>query len=90
MLRLVLLLLLLLLLLILLLLVILSLLSSLSDAAAGGCEDWTYGKLGIVYSFGTELRDTGKHGFLLPADQIVPTAREYFEGIKALVKAMRV
>lgn len=58
--------------------------------AAGGSEDWTYGKLGIKYSFGTELRDTGRHGFLLPADQIIPTAREYFEGIKALVKAMRV
>ena len=61
-----------------------------ADAAAGGSEDWTYGKLGIKYSFGTELRDTGRYGFLLPANQILPTAREYFEGIKALVKAMRV
>ena len=58
------------------------------DAASGGAEDWTYGTLGVTYSFSVELRDTGRYGFLLPADQIIPTGEETFEGLKALVKAM--
>jgi len=33
-----------------------------------------------------ELRDGGKHGFLLPADQILPTGVETWEGVKALVR----
>ena len=37
--------------------------------ASGGSIDWTMGDVGIKYSFGLELRDTGRHGFLLPADQ---------------------
>ncbi|XP_020615344.1 carboxypeptidase B-like isoform X3 [Orbicella faveolata] len=56
--------------------------------AAGGSEDWTYGELGVKYSFSVELRDTGRYGFLLPPDQIIPTGEETFEGLKALVKAM--
>lgn len=61
-----------------------------SDPASGGSEDWTYGKLGVTYSFSVELRDTGRHGFLLPAYQIIPTGEETFEGLKALVREMRV
>ncbi|KAJ7370290.1 corticosteroid- binding protein [Desmophyllum pertusum] len=59
-------------------------------AASGGVEDWTYGKLGVKYSFSVELRDTGRHGFLLPPDQIIPTGEETFEGLKALVKKMKI
>ncbi|KAL9959742.1 hypothetical protein ACROYT_G033097 [Oculina patagonica] len=58
--------------------------------AAGGSEDWTYGKLGVEYSFSVELRDEGRYGFLLPANQIIPTGEETFEGLKALVSAMDV
>lgn len=32
--------------------------------------------LDIPYSFGMELRDTGEYGFLLPPEQILPTAEE--------------
>lgn len=60
-----------------------------ADENSGGSKDYTYGALKIKYSFLLELRDTGKHGFLLPASQIVPTAMEAFEGIKAMVKAMK-
>ena len=60
------------------------------DAAAGGVEDWTYGELGVKYSFSVELRDKGRHGFLLPPDQIIPTGEETFEGLKALVKKMKI
>ena len=38
--------------------------------------DWTLGELGIPYSYGMELRDTGAHGFLLPPEQIIPTGEE--------------
>lgn len=37
--------------------------------------DWTYNQ-GIKYSYTFELRDTGANGFLLPASQIIPTAKE--------------
>ncbi|XP_037374203.1 carboxypeptidase A1 [Talpa occidentalis] len=43
--------------------------------ASGNTVDWTYSQ-GIKYSYTFELRDTGRHGFLLPASQIVPTAQE--------------
>lgn len=60
------------------------------DQNSGGSKDYTYGKLKIKYSFALELRDTGRYGFLLPARQIVPTAMETFEGIKAMAREMRV
>ena len=44
--------------------------------ASGGSLDWTLGELGIPYSYGMELRDTGVYGFLLPPDQIIPTGEE--------------
>eukprot|EP00066_Takifugu_rubripes_P030855 XP_011620121.1 PREDICTED: carboxypeptidase A1-like [Takifugu rubripes] len=43
--------------------------------ASGGSIDWTYNQ-GIKYSYAFELRDTGVYGFLLPANQILPTAME--------------
>jgi len=44
--------------------------------ASGGSLDWTLGELGIPYSYGMELRDTGAYGFLLPPEQIIPTGEE--------------
>ena len=52
------------------------------DESAGSSADWTYDQAGIVYSVGVELRDTGMFGFLLPADQIIPSGEETFEGLK--------
>lgn len=50
-----------------------------------GCvEDYTYGVCGIKYSYSVELRDTGKYGFLLPADQIVPTGEEIYAAVMAM------
>ncbi|CAL8296858.1 unnamed protein product [Boreogadus saida] len=43
--------------------------------ASGGSIDWTYDQ-GIKYSYAFELRDTGRYGFILPANQILPTAKE--------------
>ena len=48
--------------------------------AAGDSSDWYYGQLGAT-SFTVELRDTGNFGFVLPPEQILPTAQENFEGM---------
>ncbi|XP_051889696.1 carboxypeptidase A1-like [Pristis pectinata] len=45
--------------------------------SSGSSIDWAY-DYGIKYAFCFELRDTGRHGFLLPADQIIPTAEETY------------
>lgn len=55
------------------------------DPASGGSIDWTY-DIGIKYSFAFELRDTGKYGFLLPADQIVSTSKETWLAIKYIME----
>ncbi|XP_028650472.1 carboxypeptidase A2-like [Erpetoichthys calabaricus] len=53
--------------------------------ASGGSIDWTYDN-GIKYSFAFELRDTGRYGFLLPANQIIPTAEETWLGLKSIME----
>ncbi|XP_061750283.1 carboxypeptidase A5 [Nerophis ophidion] len=52
--------------------------------ASGGTIDWTYNQ-GIKYSFTFELRDTGRYGFILPANQIVPTAKETWLALMAIM-----
>jgi len=48
--------------------------------ASGSSADYTYAA-GVLYSYGVELRDTGRYGFLLPADQIVPSGEETFAAV---------
>jgi len=43
--------------------------------ASGGALDWSYGARGLL-GLSIELRDLGENGFILPADQIVPTGQE--------------
>lgn len=47
--------------------------------ATGTCSDWFYDQ--GVYSYTFELRDTGFFGFVLPPEQILPTAAENFEAV---------
>ncbi|XP_077146942.1 carboxypeptidase B-like [Ranitomeya variabilis] len=42
---------------------------------SGSSDDWAYSQ-GIQYAFTFELRDTGKHGFLLPESKIKATCKE--------------
>uniref|UniRef100_A0A671DQP2 Carboxypeptidase B2 n=1 Tax=Rhinolophus ferrumequinum TaxID=59479 RepID=A0A671DQP2_RHIFE len=51
--------------------------------APGGSDDWVY-DLGIKYSFTIELRDTGKHGFLLPKHFIEPTCKEALAAVSRI------
>jgi len=51
--------------------------------ASGASVDWVYGDQGR-YAYTIELRDEGQSGFLLPADQILPTCEENLPAILAL------
>ncbi|XP_038270959.1 carboxypeptidase A1-like [Dermochelys coriacea] len=53
--------------------------------ASGGTIDWTYNQ-GIKYSFTFELRDRGRYGFLLPANQIIPTAEETWLALMTIME----
>jgi len=55
--------------------------------ASGITVDWTYDSLGIKYSYGPELRDTGTYGFLLPANQIQPSGEEIYAALKVWATA---
>jgi len=52
--------------------------------ASGSSADYTYGALNVRWSYAYELRDTGRFGFLLPADQIIPSGIETFESLKVI------
>jgi len=52
--------------------------------AAGAADDW-YKSKGTRFSFTTELRDTGRYGFVLPADQIIPSGEEMWAGFEAVI-----
>jgi len=53
--------------------------------AAGASDDWYKGVLGSRFSYTTELRDTGRHGFILPADQIIPSGEEMWAGFEVVI-----
>jgi len=53
--------------------------------AAGASDDWYKGVLGTRFSFTTELRDTGLHGFVLPKEQIIPSGEEMWAGFEVVI-----
>ncbi|KAG7188816.1 hypothetical protein KM043_008425 [Ampulex compressa] len=55
---------------------------------SGASDDWAKGVAGIKYAYTVELRDRGTYGFLLPATQIVPTAREIWAGIRTIARSV--
>lgn len=52
-----------------------------TDIAAGGSDDWAKGVGGVKYAYTVELRDEGYYGFVLPAEQIIPTGEETLEAV---------
>ncbi|KAL2312667.1 Carboxypeptidase [Schizosaccharomyces pombe] len=44
----------------------------------GTAIDWVYFAADVAWPFNIRLRDMGDYGYLLPAKQIVPTAKEFF------------
>ncbi|KJZ70245.1 hypothetical protein HIM_10359 [Hirsutella minnesotensis 3608] len=57
--------------------------------ASGSSVDYTNDVVKADYSFTSELRDTGRYGFVLPPDQIVPSGEEAFAGFKYLLQNMK-
>lgn len=55
----------------------------------GSSDDWAKGIAKIKYSYTIELRDTGRHGFILPASQIKISGKEAFAAIKAISKEIQ-
>ncbi|KAJ6656347.1 hypothetical protein lerEdw1_003850 [Lerista edwardsae] len=56
--------------------------------ADGTTIDWSYDN-GVKYSYTFELRDTGRYGFLLPADEIIPTAEETWVALMKIMEHVR-
>ncbi|XP_054708864.1 LOW QUALITY PROTEIN: carboxypeptidase B-like [Uloborus diversus] len=56
--------------------------------AAGSSVDYAYIKQDIKIAYALELRDTGRYGFFLPQNQILPTCEETFEGLQAAILAL--
>lgn len=63
--------------------------ASLLYAASGGSDDWAKALLKVKYAFTIELRDTGKHGFILPAHYIIPTSKEALAAIEVITQACK-
>ncbi|KAK3869191.1 hypothetical protein Pcinc_025476 [Petrolisthes cinctipes] len=56
--------------------------------AAGATDDWAKEKLGTRYVYTLELRDKGRYGFTLPANQILSTATEVWQGLDMMINAI--
>ena len=53
--------------------------------ASGSSADWAYDNTThIKFAYGVELRDTGRQGFILSADQIVPSGIETLAAVVAM------
>ncbi|XP_068052238.1 carboxypeptidase O [Anomalospiza imberbis] len=51
---------------------------------SGSSRDWAH-TIGIPLSYTFELRDTGTHGFILPANQIQPTCEETMLAVTTII-----
>lgn len=49
--------------------------------ASGSSADWGYDNAGITYTYGIELQDTGRYGFMLPASYIRPQGDEIWASL---------
>ncbi|KAF2892788.1 hypothetical protein ILUMI_13386 [Ignelater luminosus] len=58
----------------------------LPSLSSGGSIDWVLGEhrnIRIVYAY--ELRDTGRYGFILPPEQIIPSGEETLDSLVRLI-----
>lgn len=60
-----------------------------TDIASGTSIDWMYEKQNVSITYTIELRDSGRYGFLLPADQIIDNCLETKDAIIAMVAETR-
>lgn len=57
--------------------------------ASGSSVDYVADVVKGDYTFTSELRDTGNYGFVLPANQILPSGEEAFAGVRYLLQNMK-
>merc|ERR1712168_130671 len=57
---------------------------------SGDSLDWVYGRLGIVHSYGVELRPTMNHrrGFRYSSNATIPTGQDLMVGVLTLSKSL--
>lgn len=48
--------------------------------------DWVKGTYQTPITYTYELRDTGRYGFALPADQIIPTGEETMDSFITIMQ----
>lgn len=53
--------------------------------ATGGSMDWVKATYGTRITYTYELRDLGRYGFLLPADQIIPSGDETLDSLLVIM-----
>ncbi|KAF7271083.1 hypothetical protein GWI33_016043 [Rhynchophorus ferrugineus] len=58
--------------------------------ATGGSMDWVKHEYEVPLTYTYELRDTGEYGFLLPAEQILPTALETMDSLVSIFKSYEI
>lgn len=51
--------------------------------------DWAKHSLKPTLAFTYELRDKGQYGHLLPPDQIYPSALEFMDGLKVIMRELK-
>lgn len=56
------------------------------DPTYGSSIDWILDQTSAKLAFAVEMRDTGEHGFLLPAKLIEPACSEIWMGIQATIR----
>lgn len=52
----------------------------------GGSDDWAKGQAGLKYAFTIEMRDTGRHGFVMPANHILSSGKEALAAVRTLAQ----
>ena len=57
-----------------------------ADKNSGSSRDWAKGVAEIKYPYTIELPDKGDVGFLLPPNEIEPTAEETWEAVKVVAR----
>lgn len=55
------------------------------DACSGLSMDWAKANLKPPIAYSYEVRDTGRYGFLLPPDQIIPNGEEVMDSLVTIV-----
>ena len=60
-----------------------------ADVASAEGFDWVKGVINPYISMEIELRDTGRYGFVLPPDQIIPSGLEFIDGLAVFMDEVK-